>query len=625
MGDNRINKTKAKSLQKMISKLFLVFIFIIPLLGKNIDYSESIIFYSIPSIIFLFLLFKKQKFYLSAKNIIFQLILIVLFLISVLFSKNIGSSYYQFFIFLNTILIVSLTLNIIKPEKFSSGLIISSFIYSIIFLLNKFGILNIIKDPLNDNFILQNWGHSYVVELLVISIPILLHKIFYLKEKKIIPIAVIIFTSLFLTNSRSALIALIIISFFLKLKEKKDYRFKTSFIIICVLGLIIGFFQIKQKNQQQKTYDGNRPEYWQQSINGFKKAPILGTGPNTFSYTNKKFQTDVTVVTPYAHNSLLNFLSENGIIFTSILFTLIIIFLYKTSKINNLFFVCGLLSLIYSFIDFSWNSPGIFIISLYLIFYYPFSKSKNKNNKFTPIYLFIITLIILFFTFSKILSDILFLRKDYQKSISIDPFNINSRLEIIKTNTKDQLWQKNLETTLKIYNNETIVYENLTNIISLPESEKYFYKLMELNPENKINLYLKLADFYKDDNQKFNDIIDNLNNLIPNTSNNNKKISLSKFYYHYALDLFSTNPKKSIEYFQKTVYLVPTLGYFHIDLANAFWHTNQKDQAINQLKNICQQYPQSKQQCQEYLQAHQNSNFNHPGQTDFVEYINILK
>jgi len=607
----------------MISKLLLFFIFIIPLFGKNLDYSESIIFYSIPSIIFLFLLLKKQKFYLSFKNIIFQLILILLFLISTIFSKNIGYSYYQFFIFLNTLLIVSLALNTIESKDFSLCLIIFSFIYSIIFLLNRFGILNIVKDPLNDNFILQNWGHSYIAEILILSFPILLDKILSSKKIIYISISIIIFISLFLSNSRTALIVLILSFLFLKFKEKTNHRIKIIFILLCSLGLIFNFYKIFQTDQQQKTYGSNRIEYWQQSIDGFIESPLLGNGPGNFPYINQKFQTNDTIITSYAHSSFLTFLSENGIFFTTIFFILIINSLAKTSKINNLFFVCGLASLIYSFIDFNWSSPGIFIISLYLIFYYPFLKTKKESNKITYIYLLIITILVLLFTVSKITSDFFFLKGDYQKSISSDYFNLNPRLEIIKAdNLNDHFWQNNLKNTLKIYNNETAVYNDLVNIFQLPESEKYYYKLIELNPGNKTDFYLKLANFYEiNDNKKNDKILTELNNLSINSISFKQKTNLSKFYYHHALDLFSSKPEESIRYFEKTVKLVPILGYFQVDLANAYWHTNQKEKALDQLKNTCQQYQEPKQQCQEYLQGHLKNDFDLPGQNGFIDYI----
>lgn len=602
----------------MISKLLLLFVFITPLFGKTINYSETIIFYIIPSIIFWWLLFSRQKIYFSKKAILIQIILIFLFLVSIIFSKNIGSSYYQFFAFLNIIITISVALNILKPKEFLFGVVISSLLYSIVFLLNKANFLPITKDLIGDNFILQVWGHSYLSDLLVLSIPILINKITTKKNYHLLMVLLIIFTSLILTNSRSSLVALIIGLLFLKVNISSIVKkiIKTSVIIISLLGLFFIFNKIHFDNQnKQKTFDGNRVEYWSQAIKGFKESPLLGYGPGTFSLINQKYKGFNNDYASFAHNSFLNYLAENGLIFTIIFFGFTIFSLFETFKINNLFFVCGMVSLVNSLLDPTWSSPGIFIISLYFIFYYPFLRGQKQSGKLINIYFFIFTALILFFTVSKLTSDILFLTGNYKKSVLIDPFNLNSRLAIIQD-------QKKLSTTLVIFNNEIKVYKKLIEIVPLPRSESYYYKVIELNPKENVGVYVELANFYKKNksDQKFNEILNKIDNTFVGIWDYDQKIVLSKFYYYYALDLFSINTEKSIRYFEKTVYLVPTFGYFQVDLVNAYWHSNQKEKAINQLEK-CLEYPDPRKQCQGYLDKYRNKEFNKPGSKDFLDYI----
>lgn len=602
----------------MISKLLLLFVFITPLFGKTIDYSESTIFYIIPSIIFLVLVFSNQKIYLSIKTIFIQIILVFLFLISTIFSKNIGLSYYQFFTFLNIIITISIALNFLKQNDFLRGIVISSLLYSIIFLLNKTNLIPITKDLIGDNFILQVWGHSYLSDLLVLSIPILVNKITTRKNYHLLMVLLIIFVSLILTNSRSSLVALIIGLLFLKVNISNIAKkvIKTSIVIISLLSLFLIFNKIHFDNQnKQKTFDGNRVEYWSQAIKGFKESPLLGYGPGTFSLINQKYKGFNNDYTSFAHNSFLNYLAENGLIFTVIFFGFIIFSLFETFKINNLFFVCGIVSLINSLLDPTWSSPGIFIISLYFIFYYPFLKGQKRSGKLINIYFFIFTVLILFFTVSKLTSDILFLTENYKKSVLIDPFNLNSRLAIIQD-------QKKIPTTLFIFNNEIKVYKKLIEIVPLPQSEPYYYKVIELNPKENVEFYVELANFYKKNksDQKFNEILNKIDNTFVGIWDYNQKIVLSKFYYYYALDLFSIDTEKSIRYFEKAVYLVPTFGYFQVDLANAYWHSNQKEKAIKQLET-CLEYPDPKKQCQEYINNYQNKEFNKPGGKDFLDFI----
>lgn len=608
----------------MIPKLFLLFIFITPFFGKTLNYLESIIFFSVPPIFFLFLILKKEKLYLPKKIIIGQIILIFLYLVSTIFSKNIGISYYQFFTFLNIILIFSIAVNILKPKDFSSGLVAASLLYSIIFLLNKFGIFGLEKDLIGDNFIPQVWGHSYMAEFIVLSIPILLTQISCAKNKiGLSLVGIIILLSLFLTNSRSAIIALILGLIFLKINQKINNKFKIYLILLSTFALIFTFYKIHLDNQQLKNYDGDRFEYWQQSIHGFSQSPIFGNGPNTFQYINKKFQTGSDLTTISSHSSLLNFLSENGIIFTIIFFLFVTKSLFKTSKKNNCFFVCGLIAVIFSLIDFSWNSPGIFIVSLYFIFYYLTLEKHKKSINCSNIYLLVISILVLLFAFSRTFSDMLFLKGEYQKSLIIDPFNLNSYQEIIKkADIKNPIWQKTLSNSLKLYHNEIRLYSTIVEVVPMSQKELYYQKIIKLNP-SYVNNYLQLLTYYQNNNltQKSFSVFQQMALDIPVSGlSNGQRDLFSKNCYHYAVKLFISNPEQSIFLLEKTVELEPWSGYFQVDLANAYWHTNQKEKAINQLTK-CLSYPDSKEQCQEYLSSHQNTEFNRPGSDEFINFV----
>lgn len=613
----------------MVSKFFLIYILFIPFFGKFLNTTESIVFHCIPLLVVLFLALKKQKIHLSRKTIIAQLILIFLYYVSTVFSKNIGSSYYQFFIFLNVIFTLSIAVNIIKPDDFIFYFIIVSFGYSVVFLLYKFGVVNLENDIAGDNFISQIWGHSYISEFIVLTIPILFNKFFSnnLKNKDkliLLIVSFIILLSLYLSNSRSAIIALILGLICFKANTKTIKLTKIFLIILSGIILVFIFNKIQQTKIEQKTYDGNRIEYWQQAIEGFKQSPIIGNGPNTFSYINKKFQKDNTVFTPFAHSSLLNIMSENGVIFTLIFFIFIIKSLIITNKKNHIFFICGLIALIFSLIDFSWNSPGILIISLYFIFYYSLTNGQKSSSKSTYIYLGSISTLLVLFIFSKTLSDIFFTNGKYDKSIIANPFNLNSYLEIIKsTKNTDLLWQKSLSASLKIYSNEIELYTVIVNAVPNSQKEYYYQKIIDLNPAGSDN-YLQLISYYNQNglNEKTKSVFQQISkNILIDKLSREQKVNLSKSYYYHAVKTYLQNPEDSILFFEKATTIMPILGYFQVDLANAYWHTNQIEKAFNQLENICQQYPEPKKQCQEYLQSHQNSKFNHPGEKDFINFI----
>lgn len=480
------NKTNIRL--KMTDTLILIIIFIFPIFGKAIDFSESIFFYSIPSILFFYLFFyKKIRLFLKIRESIVLIILIFFFLISTVYSKNIGLSYYYFFTFLNTLLLFLIALKTIKSQNFQFALIVSSLIYSLVFLFNKIGIIPLIPKEVGDNFILQVWGHSYLSDLIVLSIPILLNKIFFEKNKKqrliFSLILLIVFSSLILTSSRSSWVALFIGLLFLKTNIRNQDKIKKVLISIIFVSLIIFCFIIKQNKIEKKSLTGSRIEYWQHALIGFKNSPIIGNGAGNFYFLNKEYRKNILITGNSAHNSFLNFLCENGIIFTFIFFSLVFLSLIKTKKINNVFFVCSLISIINSLLDPSWSSPGIFIISLYFIFYHTF-EFENKKNQLSQILLFCIALISFLFFISKTFSDFLFIKNKYQQSLLYDPFNLNSRIALISSQNLDsKIWQKNKDFTLTFFANDEIVYKAIVeNPLMSQEKQKYYQKLLQLNP-----------------------------------------------------------------------------------------------------------------------------------------------
>jgi len=669
-GNNKTMRSKINQRIHIEQIILFLFLFITPYFGKTLDYTESIIFYSLPPLVFFSLLLKKtSKTQANAQspeggNVILNLIqnpfktftyiLIPLYLISAIFSQNIGTSYYAFFTFLTVLLTLTLSLKLIPPKKFNFLLITSSLFYSLVFILHKLNIVYLDYKPLGDNFILQIWGHSYLADLIVLSIPILINYLQRKNTKKtniiILILLLIIFPTLLLTQSRSAILALLIGLPLLKSSNKTLKIIKVSVISALVIFSIIYSILTFQNKIPQKSLTGSRFDYWQQAILAFLDKPFLGNGPNTFSYINKKYQKTTYTNTNLAHSSFFTYLSENGIIFTVLFFYLVIKQLISKTKqqrshpqgeTNNLYFCLGVITLINSFFDPSWSSPGIFIISLYIFFANSFvgatlavarrhgnlsafgenlvsESQRNKKTQKTTV-IAILSVFILLFLSSKTLSDYLYLKGKYHQSLTIDPFNLNSHLALIKNNQLHPL-------TLKLFPNDTIIYKQLISTIPLPQSQNYYYKLFELNPKENPSLYLKLLNYYQQNQllQKQDQLTSLIfKNLQFNTIDYHQKAEILKPVYHQAINNFSETPQKTISLLKKLTTHFPEEGHFHIDLANAYWHTNQKEKAFEQL-NTCLNFKSPQQQCQDYLKFHQqnpDSNFNLPGSPEFIDYI----
>ena len=516
----------------------------------------------------------------------------------------------------------------ILPNNFEKGLLISTGIYSIVFLLNKFSFINLNTSILNDNVIKQIYGHSYLADLIVLVFPFILFRInsSSSKKQKYLNYFLFIFflIILILTNSRSGITAVMFGLFFVNSNNKTQKIIKT--IIISLLLVFLGIsFTPKYQNKFDKTIIGERNQYWTIAFKGFLDSPIIGNGPNTFSLIRREKQIKSTI-TSVTHNSLLTFLCENGIIFTFVIFIAIFYGLKNTRKNNNIFFVASIIAIIHSFLDPTWNSPGILIISLYLIFYYSNIFKDTKKEKNTSLFIFFLTIICFIFFVLDTLSNQLLIARKYEQSLIFNPFNLNSRMEIMsKINTKDNLWEKNLQFTLNYFSKNEVVYKTLIEITPFPQNEKYYYKLFELNPKETYPYYFKLLENIKKTNDSIK--LETLFKYLNKNYNENEiptiyAIPISKESYNYGVYKYQSNKIQALEYFNLSTKLVPNSGFYQVDLANALWHSDQKEKAINQLSVNCQKYSQAKDQCSIYLNNHRETNFNQPGTKEYVDYAN---
>ncbi|HWS48765.1 MAG TPA: O-antigen ligase family protein [Candidatus Methanoperedens sp.] len=596
------------------------FILIIPIFGKAINYSESLILYGGTILLYFTSLNHKTSKKINKKLVYFELILIFLSLLSTLFSKNIGFSYYALFNLIFCFILLNLSLKYLKIEEVSKYILYFSFFYSVIFLLNKIGLVTIPPDESLDNFILQVWGHSYFADLLIFSFPYLLFKLTnstsLTPSKKLFNIISIIFIStiIFLTNSRSAITALTLGTIYIVL-PKIARHLQAPFVILLVIFTLITNLQFLSQNKYTKSFDGRRPEYWQQAINAFLDRPILGHGPGNFFYINKLYQSYPDTNTNYAHNSFLEFLCLNGLPFTLIFFGTILVSLKYQHQNHRLSFAIAFSALLNSLLDPSWNSIGIFSLSLFFIFYeFPHfvSPALPSDNKH-PASLILLIIISLFFI-SKTASDYFYISQKYNLSQSLDPFNINPRLKNVN--------EKNLQSSLTLFKNYLPLYrtlaENTTKV-------NFYQKLIEINPlEENIQSYINLAKY-----QLLNNDSHGLDQTLYLANKNlnidaipvSKTIELAKIAYEQGIYKYEQGDKNSsINILKIALHFSQGWSHFYIELANAYWHNGDTNTATELLKTECQQNVDSKLHCQEYLNQN-SSNFMRPGENEFKQTI----
>jgi len=502
-------------------------------------------------------------------------------------------------------------------------LLYSTLLYSTIFFLNKIGLIPLTKDSYGDNFILQIWGHSYLAELLVFPIVALLYQL--ISKQKVYPygklinylILIFLITCLFLTHSRGAFITIFISILYLLITSLKSIKLKIFYLTIITLLIFCVYFILSQNIL--KAIEGSRLEYWSEAYQAFINRPLLGQGPNNFFYINKQYQNQAFTNTNYAHNSILDFLSTYGLIFTGLFFTLIFSALIYQKKHSPLNFILGLTGIANSLYEATWNSLGIFCISLLFIFYdYPKLYTRNKSAS-KP--LFILKYLLLLFFLSKTLSDLAFADKNYSLSVSLDPFNTNPRLALIDQGIY-------LKSNSIVFNNHFYSYQRLVrNQTPQPSNLLFFHKIIDLNPRESIAEYTKLSNYYYQNNNlnELKYVLDKASKYIDVSQFSiNHTMDIAKVSYHTGIDYWhDSNFDLAVDYFKKAAYFSQGWSHFQIELANAYWHNGQKDMAIKQLSEICFQYPKSVFHCQQYLDTHLN-NFPEPGNLDMVKEIESI-
>ncbi|MFA5895173.1 MAG: O-antigen ligase family protein [Candidatus Shapirobacteria bacterium] len=510
--------------------------------------------------------------------------------------------------FLTVLLIFNLAPGFLSSEKLlNMGIIYASIGYSIITIIYKFFLPSLFPTDFTDNIFVQNWGHSYVADFLVFSIPLIITKTNHNKNISTIIVLLPVIIAIVISNSRSSIVALIIGVIFINTKN-----FFQKFIkFVTILGLLVSIVYIFFFANYLKSPNGSRPEYWSQAISGFISSPLVGIGPGNFGIINRLYRQTGTSNANYAHNSVLELLSGNGILFTLLAFGLIFLGLRYQYQHHRLYFVIGIISLINSFLDPTWSSPGILIVSLIFIFW------KTKVAPSPKSYLFSLAFLVGLFLVSKTSSDIFFSKGNYNLSLKLDPFNPSPLAQLVKTHQPQIRF---------LYRQDPYFLNILTDIKYLPQNEPDFYESIRLDPHGSTNQLVRLFYYYSsiNDYQKLERVallLDDHLNLTDLPFNLALEIAKSL----YKLGLYEWQQKDypaAISHFEKAVIYSRNWSHFQLELAAALWHSGQTNKAADLLNN-CQNDLASVTHCHNFMLEVIKSGWPIPGR--FAKTISELQ
>lgn len=212
-------------------------------------------------------------------------------------------------------------------------------------------------------FFITQFVHNHLGDWLGLAIVI---TIFFINEKprRLWPyLLTIIFLPLFfLSQSRSAFLALMVTVFLTILINKTSQKISKIIvgvlIIVSVLFLLItikevNFWPIKNLRRPllekklivEKSLVNMRDQYFSAALKGFISSPILGVGPGQYYLLSKKYSNGNYQVSGTSHNMFLDLLSERGLL--GLLAFLFFLYLILRGKRNIYFWL-----LIYLLINF---------------------------------------------------------------------------------------------------------------------------------------------------------------------------------------------------------------------------------------------------------------------------------
>jgi len=365
-------------------KILLVVLFLILIIppffnGGNNIYIKEIVFIlvSVLGIFFIFFIPKEEKNSLNKKSIINYSFLFV-FLIFTLISSVFSIFRYYSFIFWLNILNYEVLFFIISRVKFSQKE--KDLLFKIVLIVSVILCLIGIYFYLTGSYIrltsLFYWPNPFAGYLLFI-IPLAVYNYFISKNKFLSILSlVILITSFLLTGSRGAFLILFIIIFIYLILNFKEFKknFLYLFIILIFSSFLFygcsylkgseffSFIEHYKNTGSNQDYSTNiKLNYWQGALEIFKKYPIFGSGPDTFSIIYSQFQKNPISSGKYAHNWYLEILAESGVL--SLLIWLIflssIIFFnwkhIKKDKLKYAIFIGILGSIFHNAIDVDWH------------------------------------------------------------------------------------------------------------------------------------------------------------------------------------------------------------------------------------------------------------------------------
>jgi O-antigen ligase len=517
------------------------------------------------------------------------------------------------------------------------------------------------------NLLVPTYGHNNVVDILLFGIPIAFFQLISQKKPLYVYIIMFLLFGIIFSFSRTAMMIVVLflvislLFYWKKISLKK--RLFLGFFFFSILGILSLLLVIPQttykkyvpitilpKMTKQVDGAGNRFEYFRQAIEAIKERPLFGSGPGTFLLQSKRLQKTPDSYSRYAHNVLLQELTEVGAIGTSLLLLFLLwCFIHIWKAYNRgekpkqyllIMLASGVvLQILNASFDFSLN---FFVVQLLVVstlaVMTSFGNQKDKTVSFLGAFILTPSLILvfLFYLITSICS--MGLRKHVPLLSTCCYLSEFISINLLE-NTGGQISNFDQSSIIQFHKRNSsilellgIKYLNEAAVLSPKDmslQNKYFYTLLRENNYSNIGLAIQHIStvLFSDEKNQSSDIesieskiqkidftdqnlrsaFETVGGQIPHETLLTKEF-FAKYFYLLGYEMLTKDIHVAIQLWSLATQFAPQWSYFPVELASLYYFEEDYNKAIEVLIE-CQKSISSKGHCDSV----DFSNFESPG------------
>lgn len=389
-------------------------------------------------------------------------------------------------------------------------------------------------------------------------------------------------------------------------------------------------------------------QYWGQAVDAFVEKPLLGNGTGTFFYLSKMHQRSQSAWSIHAHNYLLQVLSETGVVglFTTITLGAVLLSVVRrnsSGKAHSHTYSTTLLEgtvlvVLYNLFDFTLHLTVYWFMFWSVIGLLVGSKERGIHEKMTTSPVPYVGVILAGYLLMVMISTVYLEKGSTGYAYVVAPFRREAALRRIQhfaesatqiPGREEALMNFFFERDPEIHTQLARMHRNTDNI---SRSIIHYNMAISADPHNN-QLYTEYFQILANNSTTtaLGEAVEtHCNRIIPGCSPNTSRGLFSNAYVLEALhSLYRNNEIEgvSVQTLPFALYVtgyyvinqrpditnilweyardaVPTLGYYHVELASLQYHTFNSYSEAAALLNECTKIKETKQQCSDTVIEH---------------------